>query len=149
MSSAAATGRPTACCPIWRARCGREPTWSFARRSATRPWQHVLDALSGYLLLASRLLAGDRACAAAWNFGPDDAGNRSVEEVLRMMRRDWPAVRWSLADAGEQPHEAALLHLDSGKARRALGWRPRWTLERRPGDDGGVVSRLARGKRRG
>ena len=52
---------------------------------ATRPWQHVLDCLSGYLLLGQRLLAGDATCADAWNFGPDGEGNRTVEQVLRTL----------------------------------------------------------------
>ena len=95
---------------------------------ATRPWQHVLEALSGYLMLAQRLLAGDTEFAEAWNFGPDDAGNQPVEIVLTEMQRHWPALQW-IVDAGPQPHEAAMLHLDSGKARQRLGWHPVWSLE--------------------
>jgi CDP-glucose 4,6-dehydratase len=94
---------------------------------ATRPWQHVLDCLSGYLLLGQRLLAGDATCADAWNFGPDGEGNRTVEEVLQHLARTWPQLRWQLA-SGPQPHEAGLLQLDSAKAKMHLGWRPVWDL---------------------
>lgn len=96
---------------------------------ATRPWQHVLDCLSGYLLLGQRLLAGDTTCADAWNFGPDGEGNRTVERVLQDLARTWPQLRWQLA-SGPQPHEAGLLQLDSAKAKMHLGWRPVWNLEK-------------------
>jgi CDP-glucose 4,6-dehydratase len=95
---------------------------------ATRPWQHVLDCLSGYLLLGQRLLAGDAACADAWNFGPDGEGNRTVEQVLQDLAQTWPQLRWQVTSA-PQPHEAGLLQLDSAKARMQLGWRPVWKLE--------------------
>lgn len=96
---------------------------------ATRPWQHVLDCLSGYLLLGQRLLAGDTACADAWNFGPDDDQNRTVEQVLDDLARRWPQLRWEIASTPE-PHEAALLQLDSTKAHEQLGWRPVWDLDK-------------------
>lgn len=96
---------------------------------ATRPWQHVLDLLSGYLLLGQRLLARDTTCADAWNFGPDEAGNRTVEQVLSHLARTWPQLRWQVTSS-PQPHEAGLLHLDSAKARMHLGWRPVWDLDK-------------------
>lgn len=92
-----------------------------------RPWQHVLDPLAGYLFLGQRLLEGRQEVADAWNFGPESDANCSVQQVLEGMRSHWPAVAWQTA-GGEQPHEAALLHLDSTKARRQLGWRPVWDL---------------------
>lgn len=95
---------------------------------STRPWQHVLDCLSGYLLLGQRLLEGDSTCADAWNFGPDGHGNRTVEQVLTDLARTWPQVRWQVA-SGPQPHETSLLQLDSAKARMNLGWRPVWDFE--------------------
>lgn len=95
---------------------------------STRPWQHVLDCLSGYLVLGQRLLAGDITCADAWNFGPDGDGNRTVEKVLSAVVRTLPQVRWQLA-SGTQPHEAGLLQLDSSKAKMQLGWRPVWNLD--------------------
>jgi CDP-glucose 4,6-dehydratase len=95
---------------------------------ATRPWQHVLDCLSGYLLLGQRLLLGDSACAAAWNFGPDADGQRSVQQVLEHFRREWHACRWHVGTA-PQPHEAGLLQLDCAKARAILGWQPVWGID--------------------
>ncbi|MGV1005655.1 MAG: CDP-glucose 4,6-dehydratase [Candidatus Nanopelagicales bacterium] len=95
---------------------------------ATRPWQHILDCLSGYLLVGQRLLQGDGSCAEPWNFGPDQQGNRTVEEVLNALAQDWPQLDWEL-EAGEQPHEAGLLQLDSSKAKMRLGWRPVWGHE--------------------
>jgi CDP-glucose 4,6-dehydratase len=95
---------------------------------ATRPWQHVLESLSGYLLLGQKLLAGDKAFAEAWNFGPEPDGNRSVREVLDGMKVHWPELSWNTT-AIPQPHEATLLYLDAAKARMKLGWRPVWGLE--------------------
>lgn len=96
--------------------------------NATRPWQHVLDPLSGYLLLGKYLLEGRAEFAEGWNFGPDHTGNRTVEDILTTMRREWPAVTWE-KDTSSQPHEATLLQLDSTKARQQLGWAPRWSLD--------------------
>jgi CDP-glucose 4,6-dehydratase len=95
---------------------------------ATRPWQHVLECLSGYLLLGQRLIDGDRSCAEAWNFGPDREGNRSVEEVLATLKANWPAIEWETSHQ-KQPHEARLLQLDSDKARQQLAWKPVWTFQ--------------------
>ncbi|WP_341782144.1 CDP-glucose 4,6-dehydratase [Ectopseudomonas mendocina] len=95
--------------------------------SATRPWQHVLECLSGYLLLGQRLLAGDRSCAEAWNFGPDADANRSVAEILQALRAQWPALDWQTG-SDDGLHEARLLYLDSAKARAGLAWRPVWPL---------------------
>lgn len=94
---------------------------------ATRPWQHVLDCLAGYLLLGQRLLQGDDACATAWNFGPGAEDNRTVESVLRLMQAHWPQLAWHVS-AAAQPHEASLLYLDSSLARARLGWQPVWNL---------------------
>lgn len=96
--------------------------------NATRPWQHVLESLSGYLLLAQRLMAGDAAFAEAWNFGPDTEGNRRVVDILEGLRKHWGGLHWKVS-AGSHPHEAQLLYLDSTKARSRLGWRPVWELE--------------------
>jgi CDP-glucose 4,6-dehydratase len=96
--------------------------------NATRPWQHVLECLHGYLLLGQRLLEGDRDYADAWNFGPDHHGNRRVIEILDQLRAYWPDLSWDVTEA-LQPHEGNLLHLDSTKARQKLGWEPIWKLE--------------------
>jgi len=95
--------------------------------NATRPWQHVLECLSGYLMLGQQLLEGNKSCAEAWNFGPGRDGNRQVKQVLAALKADWPNVEWNCSDT-PQPHEAQLLHLDSGKAREKLLWRPVWTF---------------------
>lgn len=96
--------------------------------NATRPWQHVLECLSGYLMLGQQLLEGKSAFAEAWNFGPDRDGNRQVRQVLDALKRKWPESHWQVGSQ-PQPHEAQLLHLDSGKAREKLLWRPVWTFE--------------------
>lgn len=97
---------------------------------ATRPWQHVLDCLHGYLVLAQRLLAGDASCATAWNFGPDSAATRTVEQVLQGLQQHWPDLVWQLdADAATGRHEAGMLHLDASRARQQLGWQTAWPFE--------------------
>jgi CDP-glucose 4,6-dehydratase len=103
---------------------------SLAVRSpdATRPWQHVLECLNGYLQLGARLLEGEREFASAWNFGPDPEDNRTVAAVLEGLRVHWPELRWHNAKANTL-HEAQLLYLDSSKARSSLGWQPAWSLD--------------------
>lgn len=96
--------------------------------SATRPWQHVLESLSGYLLLGQRLLEGETGFAEAWNFGPEPEGNRSVSEVLERFKKEWEAASWHVT-RNTQPHEANLLYLDSAKARKLLGWQPVWSFD--------------------
>lgn len=96
---------------------------------ATRPWQHVLDPLHGYLLLAQALVEGQRHASTAWNFGPDPDGEASVADVVSQISALWPGpAAWHADTHAQQPHEAGLLALDSAKARRLLAWRPRWPL---------------------
>jgi len=95
---------------------------------AIRPWQHVLDALSGYLLLAGRLLEGQYNCADAWNFGPSAAATQNVETVLLQMKQFWPHLHW-LQDNNTFAAEAQVLTLDSLKAATILQWRPVWDFE--------------------
>jgi CDP-glucose 4,6-dehydratase len=95
---------------------------------ATRPWQHVLECLSGYLMLGQKLIEGNRFFSDAWNFGPDKEGNRQVQQVLDAVKANWSEVKWDVSDT-QQVHEAQLLHLDSGKAREQLIWRPVWTFD--------------------
>ena len=103
---------------------------------AVRPWQHVLEPLAGYLLLAERLWR-DPGFAEAWNFGPADVDARPVSAVVERAARRWGAARGWTPQAGEHPPEAAELRLDSTKARTRLGWQPRlpldlaldWTIE--------------------
>lgn len=96
--------------------------------NATRPWQHVLESLSGYLLLGQCLLERQAGFAEAWNFGPDEAGNQTVATVLSKLTQSWDGLRWHHTDV-PQPHEAGLLQLDSTKARTLLHWHPVWGLE--------------------
>ena len=94
---------------------------------AVRPWQHVLNPLSGYLRLAERAWA-DRDCAAGWNFGPGDDDARPVRWIVERIDALWDApLRWEV-DPGPHPHEAQWLKLDSSLARARLGWTPRWDL---------------------
>jgi CDP-glucose 4,6-dehydratase len=95
---------------------------------ATRPWQHVLEPLSGYLVLAQALFKNGRNFTSAWNFGPDDEGNQTVEQVIDRLSSQWGnTVSWQ-QDPAAQPHEAHLLKLDCSKAHQQLCWVPRWKL---------------------
>jgi CDP-glucose 4,6-dehydratase len=95
---------------------------------ATRPWQHVLEPLCGYLVLAERLCSDGQACAEGWNFGPRDDDARTVQWIVERLAGRWGAgARWQ-PDAGDHPHEASHLKLDISKARHRLGWQPRWSL---------------------
>jgi CDP-glucose 4,6-dehydratase len=96
---------------------------------ATRPWQHVLEPLSGYLILAQALYEKGPAFASGWNFGPRDEDNRTVREVADLLISGWgETARWE-KEGSDQPHEANLLKLDCSKARTQLGWIPKWNLE--------------------
>lgn len=94
---------------------------------ATRPWQHVLDPLHGYLLLAQRLMTGDAVFADAFNFGP--LGEHSVGRVVEHLVRGWGGGAGFRSPPGDHPHEAGRLHLDSSKARQLLNWQPKLELE--------------------
>ena len=114
---------------------GRSPV--IRSPDAVRPWQHVLEPLSGYLLLAERLLESGTACAGAWNFGPEEADMRSVGWIADRLCRHVAGASWrrdaaAAAAAGGAAatwKESLTLKLDSSKARHRLGWRPRWSLD--------------------
>lgn len=95
---------------------------------AVRPWQHVLEPLAGYLLLAENLYRGDGA--EAWNFGPSDADMRPVGALLDGLAKLWGGGASWQTDMRQHPHEAGLLRLDSSKARNQLGWRPKLDIDR-------------------
>ena len=97
--------------------------------NSVRPWQHVMEALGGYLLIAERLLEGRDDFASAWNFGPSEDDAKPVAWIVDRMLDMWGADGWDRPN-GAQPHEATLLKLDCSKARAALGWRPRFSLEK-------------------
>jgi CDP-glucose 4,6-dehydratase len=95
---------------------------------AIRPWQHVLDPLSGYLRLAECLFTEGFAYAEGWNFGPADEDAKSVRWIVEHLVAAYPGVSWACEK--ESPlHEAQYLKLDASKARSRLGWKPRWRLE--------------------
>lgn len=97
---------------------------------SVRPWQHVLEPLSGYLVLAERLANdGGNEYASAWNFGPDQASEVTVKKVAEMVALAWGDGAEVLQDAGSgHIHETKTLQLNSNKAREVLGWSPRWNL---------------------
>jgi CDP-glucose 4,6-dehydratase len=120
-----------------RALASGEPI-GVRRPEATRPWQHVLEPLGGYLLLAERLLEAhgtdtSNPYSDAFNFGPSLESNRSVRELIEESVLHWPGQWKDLSDPNA-PHEAGRLHLQVDKAHHQLGWRPRWrfatTVER-------------------
>lgn len=96
---------------------------------ATRPWQHVLEPLSGYLVLAQNLWNGGHSFAEGWNFGPKDEDAKPVEWILNKMIATWgEGASWEL-DTDAHPHEAKFLKLDISKAHSRLRWSPTWSLE--------------------
>ncbi|MDP1526746.1 MAG: CDP-glucose 4,6-dehydratase [Rhodocyclaceae bacterium] len=101
---------------------------SIRSPKATRPWQHVLEPLAGYLLLAEKLHEEGAEYAEGWNFGPDDNDAKPVDWIVETLCRQTPDARWQ-CDSSTQPHEANSLKLDSSKAKAKLGWTPRWNLE--------------------
>ncbi len=95
---------------------------------AIRPWQHVLEPLRGYLMLAERLYSDGVAYAEGWNFGPNEADVKSVEWIVGTLAEQWGNdANWTL-DQSTHPHEATYLKLDISKARSRLGWQPALTL---------------------
>jgi CDP-glucose 4,6-dehydratase len=96
---------------------------------AIRPWQHVLEPLSGYLLLAQKLYEEGAAYAEGWNFGPNDEDAKPVQWIVETLTQTWgEGASWVL-DGGEHPHEAHYLKLDCSKAKTRLDWHPRWNLQ--------------------
>lgn len=113
-----------------------------------RPWQHVLEPLRGYLMLAEKMWQKDPKDASGWNFGPSDKDVRTVEEVIKRSAVFWgESASWSVAP-GPHPHEAQTLKLDCSKASSLLNWRPvldleialKWTIDWYKGQQGGGVN---------
>jgi len=97
---------------------------------AIRPWQHVLECLSGYLWLGARLLGAEPArFCEPWNFGPGVDSCRTVRELVEVLLAAWGEGAWEDASGGAAPHEAKLLRLSADKAAFRLGWRPVWSFE--------------------
>jgi CDP-glucose 4,6-dehydratase len=98
--------------------------------NAIRPWQHVLEPLSGYLTLGSSLLKpGSDEFAAAWNFGPDISRTYTVADLVQTTICAWGSGSWLSKPVENEPHEADMLRLSIDKASYGLGWRPAWTFE--------------------
>lgn len=100
---------------------------------ACRPWQHVLEPLYGYLLLAARMSQAAEpdelgALCSAFNFGPDSSSDRSVDQLVDEVLWHWPGSK-VYKQSGDAPHEANLLHLSASKAEKILGWKPAWCFE--------------------
>jgi CDP-glucose 4,6-dehydratase len=94
--------------------------------NSVRPWEHVLEPLSGYLFLGAKLNEDPKKYSEAWNFGPHAEDNKTVEELVVSALRVWGEGSYEVAIERDQPHEAGLLKLDINKASDVLGWRPRW-----------------------
>jgi CDP-glucose 4,6-dehydratase len=94
---------------------------------ATRPWQHVLEPVSGYMMLAEKLFTHGNDFAQAWNFGPHLEDSKSVQWIVEHLCAAIPGASWS-SELKQQPHEANTLTLDSSKAREQLGWQSKWNI---------------------
>lgn len=99
---------------------------SIRNPNSTRPWQHVLESLSGYLHVGQKLLEGNIEFAESWNFGPNDEGSITVKEVVENIKKDWDKIDYEINQDPNQPHEANFLKLDCSKARVKLKWNSVW-----------------------
>jgi len=97
---------------------------------AIRPWQHVLEPLTGYLMLAEKLYTDGPQYAEAWNFGPAEEDSRTVEWIVKRLCSTWGNEAAYEIDTNPQPHETNYLKLDCSKSRALLGWEPKWSLEK-------------------
>jgi CDP-glucose 4,6-dehydratase len=102
--------------------------------NSTRPWQHVLEPLSGYLMTAANLLSEPKRYSGAWNFGPHAQSIRTVKDLAEMIIAGWGSGRLEIAPQVNAPHEATLLHLNCDKAHQLLHWQPKWDVERAIGE---------------
>jgi len=105
-----------------------QQTLTIRSPQATRPWQHVLEPLAGYLMLAHALYEQGNSYAEAWNFGPEESDARPVQWIVENLCNQVPGASWQ-CDASPQPHETNTLKLDSSKAKHELGWYPKWNLQ--------------------
>ena len=98
--------------------------------NAIRPWQHVLEPLSGYLMLAQALYEDNEKYSSGWNFGPNDDDAKPVQWIVDKMTSEWGGDATSTRDTSKHPHEANYLKLDISKATSLLGWKPVWNLDK-------------------
>jgi CDP-glucose 4,6-dehydratase len=108
---------------------GKGTNFLIRNPNATRPWQHVLEPLSGYLQLGQKLFESKKEYAEAWNFGPSDDGAISVLQVVQQMQQTWHKIKYSIEKEKKNPHEAGLLKLDCSKARTLLSWSGIWSTQ--------------------
>lgn len=107
----------------------KNETVTIRNSMATRPWQHVLEPLSGYMILCQSLYNDGEKFSSAWNFGPRDGDNRTVSQLINLLAHSWGCgANWK-KDSSKHPHEATFLKLDCSKAHAKLGWMPKWDLE--------------------
>jgi CDP-glucose 4,6-dehydratase len=104
-------------------------TISIRNPHAIRPWQHVLEPVSGYLVLAQKLIEEGASFAEAWNFGPGETDAKPVEWIVKALCDKWGGGAGYEIELGDHPHEAHYLKLDCSKARQQLGWEPKWSLD--------------------
>lgn len=107
---------------------GMQQMFGIRNPQSTRPWQHVLEPIYGYLLLGQRLLEGKKEYSGAWNFGPTDDGNRTVLFVVNELKKYWSKIQYEILPRENNFHEAKLLKLDCSKAHTELNWKPVWTF---------------------
>jgi len=113
---------------LMRATFGGQPA-VIRNPESTRPWQHVLDVLAGYLAIGARLIEGQNGAAEAWNLGPGSAAGVRVQDLIDAVRQQMPQLLVEVKPDTSGRYESALLQLDSSKAMTRLGWRPRWEEE--------------------
>jgi CDP-glucose 4,6-dehydratase len=98
--------------------------------NSIRPWQHVLEPLCGYMLLAAKMTVDGRNYCSPWNFGPSESNEKSVEELTDVISKNWPNSKWELIHGDEINNESKVLKLSSSKAARELQWFPTWDFEK-------------------
>lgn len=108
----------------------KNETVKIRNPQAIRPWQHVLEPLSGYLMIGQKLLEGKKEYAEGWNFGPSDEGSITVEEVVNSIRKYWDKINYVVDNNENNLHEANMLKLDCSKAHIKLKWKSVWDSEK-------------------
>ena len=106
-----------------------EKSVTLRNPSSTRPWQHVLEPLSGYLALAIRLNLDNNLSGKSFNFGPSELSTKSVLDLVKKMSEYWPKVKWSIEKINNEFHESALLKLNCDLAHQVLKWQPKLDFE--------------------